>query len=92
MDVISLEDADIDRADWAMLSGMIIQTESCRIVASRCAAREKPVIAGSPLFTARHEQFPEIPHFVCGEAEDAMPALVADMIRGGAGSRRSPGT
>ncbi len=82
MDVTSLEDADIDWADWVMLSGMIIHTASCRNVAARCAAREKPVIAGGPLFTTGHEQFPEISHFVLGEAEEVMPHLVADMIHG----------
>ncbi|MCK4872935.1 MAG: B12-binding domain-containing radical SAM protein [Phycisphaerales bacterium] len=82
MDVTDLEDADIDWADWVMLSGMIIHTDSCRVVAARSAAREKPVIAGGPLFTTGHEQFPEIPHFVLGEAEDVMPGLVADMIHG----------
>ena len=81
LDVTALEDADIDWADWIMLSGMIIHTDSCRTIAARCAARGKSVIAGGPLFTTGHEQFPEIPHFVLGEAEDVMPALVADMIR-----------
>jgi radical SAM superfamily enzyme YgiQ (UPF0313 family) len=82
MDVSSLEDADIDWADWVMLSGMIIHTDSCRIIAAQCAARGTPVIAGGPLFTTGHEQFAEIPHFVIGEAEDVMPDLVADMIDG----------
>jgi radical SAM superfamily enzyme YgiQ (UPF0313 family) len=82
LDVTSLEDADIDWADWVMLSGMIIHTDSCRIVAARCAARGRPVIAGGPLFTTGHAQFPEIPHFVVGEAEEVMPRLVADMIHG----------
>jgi radical SAM superfamily enzyme YgiQ (UPF0313 family) len=82
LEVTSLEDADIDWADWVLLSGMIIHTDSCRTIAARCAAREKPVIAGGPLFTTGHEQFPEIPHFVLGEAEDVMPRLVADMIHG----------
>jgi radical SAM superfamily enzyme YgiQ (UPF0313 family) len=82
LDVTALEDADIDWADWVMLSGMIIHTDSCRTVAARCAARRKSVIAGGPLFTTGHEQFPEIPHFVLGEAEDVMSGLVADMIEG----------
>jgi radical SAM superfamily enzyme YgiQ (UPF0313 family) len=82
MDVSSLEDADIDWADWIMLSGMIIHTDSCRDVAARCAARGKAVIAGGPLFTTGHDQFPEIPHFVLGEAEDVMSELVADMLHG----------
>jgi radical SAM superfamily enzyme YgiQ (UPF0313 family) len=34
------------------------------------------------LFTTGHESFPEIPHFVLGEAEDLMPRLVDDMSSG----------
>jgi radical SAM superfamily enzyme YgiQ (UPF0313 family) len=80
MEVTTLEDADIDWADWVLLSGMIIHTDSCRTIAARCAAKGKPVIAGGPLFTTGSEQFPEIPHFVLGEAENLAPQLVDDMI------------
>lgn len=82
LDVSCLEDADIEWADWVFLSAMIVHTNSCRTVAARCAAKHKPVIAGGPLFTTGHEQFPEIGHFVLGEAEEIMPHLVVDMVRG----------
>jgi radical SAM superfamily enzyme YgiQ (UPF0313 family) len=82
IDVTPLKDADIDWADWVMLSGMIIHKDACKTIGARCAARHKPVIAGGPLFTTGHEQFPEIPHFVLGEAEEIMPELVKDMSRG----------
>jgi radical SAM superfamily enzyme YgiQ (UPF0313 family) len=42
----------------------------------------KPMIAGGPLFTTGHEAFPEIQHFVLGEAEEVMPQLVEDMRLG----------
>ncbi|MHC4910432.1 MAG: B12-binding domain-containing radical SAM protein [Planctomycetota bacterium] len=82
MDVTTLEDADIEWADWVMLSGMIIHTDASHDVAARCAALRTPVIAGGPLFTTGHEQFPEIPHFVIGEAEGVISDLVSDMTRG----------
>jgi radical SAM superfamily enzyme YgiQ (UPF0313 family) len=82
LDVSRLQDSDLDWADWVLLSGMIIHADSCHAVASRCAARGKPVIAGGPLFTTGSEQFPEIGHFVLGEAENVMPRLVGDMIAG----------
>jgi radical SAM superfamily enzyme YgiQ (UPF0313 family) len=82
LDVTSLRDSDIEWADWVFLSGMIIHADSCRTVASRCAARGKPVLAGGPLFTTGSEQFPEIPHFVIGEAEDVIAGLVADIESG----------
>jgi radical SAM superfamily enzyme YgiQ (UPF0313 family) len=82
LDVTALHDADIEWADWVFLSGMIVQTDSCRSIAKRCAAKGRPVIAGGPLFTTGHDQFPEIPHFVLGEAEGLIADLVADMTAG----------
>ena len=61
---------------------MIVHRQSAHEVASRCAVLGKTVIAGGPLFTTGYQDFPEIPHFVLGEAEDIMPQLVADMERG----------
>ena len=42
----------------------------------------RTVIAGGPLFTTGHAEFPEIQHFVLGEAEEVMTRLVEDMRRG----------
>jgi len=77
-----LEDADLDWADWVFLSGMIVHQDSAREIALRAAARGRPVIAGGPLFTTGHAGFPEIPHFVLGEAEGVIGDLVADMRAG----------
>jgi len=82
LNVSRLQHDDLEWADYVFLSGMIINMESCRAVAARCAAHGKTIIAGGPLFTTCHEQFPEIRHVVIGEAEDIMPALVADMQTG----------
>ena len=80
--VAPLEDADLAWADWVFLSGMIVHREPARELARRCAAAGKPVIAGGPLFTTGHADFPEIAHFVLGEAEGVMAALVADLRAG----------
>jgi radical SAM superfamily enzyme YgiQ (UPF0313 family) len=77
-----LEDRDIAWADWVMLSGMIVHKDSAREIALRCAALGKAVIAGGPLFTTGHRDFPEISHFVLGEAENVIDELVADMRAG----------
>ncbi len=82
LNVARLTDVDIDWADYVLLSAMIVQEPSVREVAARCAAHRRRVIAGGPLFTTGHQRFPEIPHFVCGEAEELMPALLADMAGG----------
>ncbi|MDY7107441.1 MAG: cobalamin-dependent protein, partial [Planctomycetota bacterium] len=79
LDVTNLHDSDIEWADWVFLSGMIVHTDSCHTIAARCAGKGKPVVAGGPLFTTGSEQFPEIPHFVLGEAEDLIAGLVADI-------------
>jgi radical SAM superfamily enzyme YgiQ (UPF0313 family) len=80
--VAPLSDRDIAWADWVMLSGMIVHKEAAREIARRCAALERPVIAGGPLFTTGHAEFPEIAHFVLGEAEGVVDELVADMRAG----------
>lgn len=82
LNVEPLSDADVRWADYVMLSAMIVQRASVEAIADRCAASGRPVIAGGPLFTTGHAQFPRIPHFVLGEAEDVLPRLVEDMRAG----------
>jgi radical SAM superfamily enzyme YgiQ (UPF0313 family) len=82
LDVSRLNSTDLDWADYVLLSAMIVQTDSSREIARRCAACGKTVIAGGPLFTTGYDRFPEIRHFVLGEAENIMPSLVRDMRAG----------
>jgi radical SAM superfamily enzyme YgiQ (UPF0313 family) len=79
LNVKRLKDADLRWADFVMVSAMIVQKESVRNIVQRCLDHGKAVIAGGPLFTTGHEGFPEIPHFVLGEAEEVMPQVVEDM-------------
>ncbi|MDA8110169.1 MAG: DUF4070 domain-containing protein [Betaproteobacteria bacterium] len=82
LNVRPLADADLQWADYVFLSGMIVHKASAHEIAARCAALGKPVVAGGPLFTTGYREFPEIGHFVLGEAEDLIGELVADMERG----------
>jgi radical SAM superfamily enzyme YgiQ (UPF0313 family) len=82
LNVQRLKDSDLRWADYVMISAMIIHRQSVHEIAARCSALGKPVIAGGPLFTTGHEGFPQIQHFVLGEAEDIMPQLVADLRTG----------
>jgi radical SAM superfamily enzyme YgiQ (UPF0313 family) len=82
LNVSDLSDNELSQVDYVFLSGMIVHRESAHQVAARCAALGKTVIAGGPLFTTGHQDFPEIPHFVLGEAEDLMGKLVAHMETG----------
>ncbi len=82
LNVARLKDEDLLWADYVLLGAMIVQKESVREIIARCAALHKTVIAGGPLFTTGHEAFPEIQHFVLGEAEEIMPQVVADLRDG----------
>ncbi|MBP9899892.1 MAG: B12-binding domain-containing radical SAM protein [Verrucomicrobia subdivision 3 bacterium] len=82
LNVARLREDDLRRADVVMLSAMLVHEASVREVVARCAALGKRVVAGGPLFTTGHEAFPEIQHFVLGEAEELMPQLVADLESG----------
>lgn len=82
LDVRRLRHKDIERADYVLLSAMIVQADAAREVIRRCEELGKPVIGGGPLFTTGHERFPELRHVVLGEAEHVMPELIEDMRRG----------
>ncbi len=68
-----LKDEDLRWADYVMISGMIVHKESANEIVERCRRLSKMVIAGGPLFTTGHDAFPQIQHFVLGEAEEIMP-------------------
>jgi radical SAM superfamily enzyme YgiQ (UPF0313 family) len=82
LNVSRLDDSDLRWADNVLVSAMIVHRESVREIAQRCSALGKRIVAGGPLFTTGHESFPEIPHFVLGEAEEVMPQLIADLSAG----------
>ena len=80
--VSRLTDEDLRWADYVMLSAMIVHKASVSEIVDRCRRLEKPIIAGGPLFTTGHAAFPDIDHFVLGEAEELMPQVIEDMRRG----------
>ena len=82
LNVTSLTDAQLAWADYVFVSAMLAQVGSAREVIARSSKLGKTVVAGGPLFTTGHAGFPEVQHFVLGEAEDVMPELVADMLSG----------
>ena len=82
LNIAPLTDAAITWADFVLMSGMIVHRDSAHEVAARCAALGRTVIAGGPLFTTGHEDFPEIRHFVLGESEGLVEPLIQDMEQG----------
>ena len=79
LNVGPLDDRDLDWADCVFIGAMDVQQESAHEVTARCRRRRKKMVAGGPLFTTRYEEFPEVDHFVLGEAEGVMARLVADL-------------
>ena len=82
LNVRPLDDQDLRWADYVLLSAMLVQKESTREIVARCAAMKKVILAGGPLFTTGYEGFPEIQHFVLGEAEEVMAQVVEDLKLG----------
>ncbi len=77
-----LRDQDLRWADYVFLTGMTVQTESARSVIARCNETGTKVVAGGPLFTARHEEFQGVDHFVLNEAEITLPLFLDDLQHG----------
>src|SRR5512136_5811 len=82
--VRKLREKDLVWADVVFISGMIAQRDSARELIARCRAAGKKIVAGGPLFTLEHEQFPDVDHFVLNEAEETLPEFLRDFERGGA--------
>ena len=79
VNVTKLASEDLAWADFAFVSGMTVQRESARQIIARCKEAGVKVVAGGPLFTVEHEQFPEVDHFVLQEAELTLPPFLADL-------------
>ncbi len=82
VNVRKLRAQDVAWADVVLISGMIAQRGSARELIARCRAAGRTIVAGGPLFTLEHEQFPEVDHFVLNEAEVTLPDFLRDYERG----------
>ena len=82
LNVAKLGDADLGWADLVLVSGMIAQRDAARALIARCRAAGKTVVAGGPLFTSEHADFPEVDHFILNEAEVTLPEFLRDYQAG----------
>jgi len=82
LNVRPLTEKDLAWADLVCIGAMIVQRESAQALIARCRAAGKLIVAGGPLFTSEHAQFPEVDHFVLNEAELTLPDFLRDLERG----------
>ena len=82
LNVTNLTEKDIKWADYVFVSAMVVQRESAHAVIQRCKSAGAKVVAGGPLFTMEHEQFPEVDHFVLNEAEATLVPFLDDLEQG----------
>jgi radical SAM superfamily enzyme YgiQ (UPF0313 family) len=82
LNVGALKDKDLEWADYAFISAMVVQRASTNQVIARCRAAGLKVVAGGPLFTAEPEQFSEVDHLILNEAEITLAPFLRDLERG----------
>ncbi len=82
MNAEKLEENEMKKYDYVFISAMTIQRESSNRVVQMANKLSIPVVAGGPLFTMEPDHFPNVDHFVLGEAEEIMQSLIDDMEKG----------
>ena len=82
MNVTNLNPEDLIWADYVFISAMVVQRNAASNVIAQCREAGVTVVAGGPLFTMEHEQFPDVNHFVLNEAELTLPPFLADLVNG----------
>ena len=84
LNVTTLKDEDLEWADIAFTSTMIVQRVSLQIVIEQCKRAGVPVVAGGPHPTTFHEEIDDVDHFVLDEVEETFPQFLQDLAKGSA--------
>jgi len=82
LNVGRLTQRDLEWADYAFVSAMVVQRSAARTAIARCKEAGVPVVAGGPLFSSESESFAEVDHLVLNEGEITLPRFLADLERG----------
>jgi radical SAM superfamily enzyme YgiQ (UPF0313 family) len=84
VNVTQLAEADLEWADYAFISAMVVQRRSARQIVARCKEAGLKVVAGGPLFSSEYKTFETVDHFVLNEAELTLPPFLKDLEQGSA--------
>lgn len=82
MNVSELKTRDLLWADFVFIGAMYIQKESVDKVIDRCLENHVKIVAGGPLFTQEHANYPQIDHFILNEAEITFWPFLKDLEEG----------
>jgi radical SAM superfamily enzyme YgiQ (UPF0313 family) len=82
VNVAKLTEKDLAWADYAFISGMVVQRESAHEIIAQCKEAGLKIVAGGPLFTSEHDEFEDVDHFILNEAELTLPPFLADLEKG----------
>ena len=83
MNVAKLNDADLAWADYAFISGMIVQRDAIKEALERCRPFKCKIVAGGPIFTTGYQDFmQDVDHFVLNEGEVTIPLFLEDVKHG----------
>lgn len=82
LNIQELKQSDIDWADTAMVSGMIVQHSSMTDAIKRCKKAGVQVIVGGPDATSSPEKFPDADVLLLDEAEVTLPLYLNDLASG----------
>lgn len=85
--VRALSDSDLEWADVALISGMLVQKESLLTILARCRERGLRTVVGGPIASGFAELDRYADHVVVGEAEDLIAPLCEDLQENVAKSR-----
>ena len=82
MNVSTLNEHDIKKADYIFISAMSVQLQSVLEIIKRCKSAGKKIVGGGPLFTEEFDKFSDVDHLVLNEAEITLPIFIRDLING----------
>jgi len=82
LNVEKLDEKQLSKADYVLISAMNVQRKSALEVIHECRAKGKKIIAGGPLFTSDYADFDDVDFLVLNEAELTLPEFLMDLVQG----------